>query len=116
MSDVNEIRKEIAAKYISMCEKISHEPNNSLARYLSNPVAKSFYLDLIFRGNDKLNFNSRLTDRDIILVTSAIEGYQNVLQLLFRLSAMSTSPIMSLPILECKYSQNAWSRAPLWSA
>ena len=74
MSDVNEIRKEIASKYVSMCEKISHQPNNSLVRYFSNPAPKSFYLDLIFRGNDKLNFNSRLTDRDIILLTSALES------------------------------------------
>ena len=78
MSDVNSLRKEISDKYIAMCQKISHEPNNSLVRYLSNPVAKSFYLDLIFRGNDKLNFNSRLTDRDIILLTSALEGQENV--------------------------------------
>ena len=57
-----------------MCSKISHEPNNSLVRYFSNPVQKSFYLDLIFRGNDKLNFSHRLTDRDIILLTTALDG------------------------------------------
>ncbi len=61
-----------------MCKKISHEPNNSLVRYLSNPITKSFYLDLVFRGNDKLNFNNRLTDRDLILLTSALDGHENV--------------------------------------
>lgn len=81
MSDVNAIRLEIAEKYASMCKKISHQPNNSFMRYMSNPVAKSFYIDLIFRGNDKLNFNSRLSDRDVILLTSALEGHENVVMM-----------------------------------
>lgn len=75
MADVNQIRKEISEKYVSMCQKINHAPNNSLTRYLSNPGAKSFYLDLVFRGNDKLNFSHRLTDRDLILLTSALDGH-----------------------------------------
>lgn len=61
-----------------MCQKISHTPNNSLVRYLSNPTAKSFYLDIVFRGNDKLNFSNRLTDKDIILLSSALDGHENV--------------------------------------
>lgn len=75
MSDVNLIRKQIGEKYVSMCQKISHSPNNSLVRYLENPSTKSFYLDLIFRGNDKINFSNRMTDRDIILLTSALDGH-----------------------------------------
>ena len=51
MSDVNKARKEISDKYASMCTKISHVPNNSLVRYLSNPIHKTFYLDLVFRWN-----------------------------------------------------------------
>lgn len=75
MTDVNQVRKEISEKYMSMCQKISHSPNNSLVRYLSTPIPKSFYLDIVFRGNDKTNFNNRLTDRDIILLTSSLDGY-----------------------------------------
>jgi hypothetical protein len=37
--------------------------------------AKSFYLDLIFRGNDKLNFANRFSDRDLILLVSALETH-----------------------------------------
>jgi hypothetical protein len=43
-------------------------------RNFSNLTAKSFYLDLVFRGNDKLNFANRFTDRDVILLSSALEG------------------------------------------
>jgi hypothetical protein len=48
-------------------------------RSLSSTPTKSFYLDLIFRGNDKLNFNNRFTDRDIILLSSALEGQEKVI-------------------------------------
>ncbi len=75
MTDINILRKQIADKYTTMCQKINHSPNNSLVRYLVNPTAKSFYLDLIFRGNDKLNFNHRLTDRDLILLSSSLDGH-----------------------------------------
>ncbi len=40
--------------------------------------AKSFYLDVIFRGNDKLNFSNRFTDRDLILLASALETHEKV--------------------------------------
>ncbi len=75
MTDINILRKQISDKYTTMCQKINHSPNNSLVRYLVNPTAKSFYLDLIFRGNDKLNFNHRLTDRDLILLSSSLDGH-----------------------------------------
>jgi hypothetical protein len=78
MTEANQVRKEISEKYLVMCEKISHTPNNSLVKYLSTPTTKSFYLDIIFRGNDKTNFSSRLTDRDIILLTRALDGYESV--------------------------------------
>ena len=67
-------------KYQELCKKINHEPNHSLVRCFSNPVAKSFYLDVVYRGNDKLNFNNRLTDRDVILMTSALESYENIIR------------------------------------
>lgn len=72
MTDVSKLRKDIADKYQQLCKKISYDPNNSLVRALSNPVHKSFYLDFVFRGNDKLNFNHRLTDKDLILMVSAM--------------------------------------------
>lgn len=78
MSDVLVIRKEIVYKYQELCKKIEHQSNNSFVRSFGGATTKSFYLDIIFRGNDKLNFNNRFTDRDIILLTSALETHENV--------------------------------------
>jgi hypothetical protein len=72
MSDISNVRNEIVGKYKELCIKINHMPNSSFVRNFSNITVKSFYLDIIFRGNDKLNFSNRFTDRDIILLSSAL--------------------------------------------
>ena len=68
-----------------MCRKISHEPNSSFVRNFAAVPAKSFYLDLIFRGNDKLNFANRFSDRDLILLVSALESHEKVTPLFIQL-------------------------------
>jgi hypothetical protein len=68
----------VLEKYKELCRKINHEPNTSFVRNFAALPAKSFYLDLLFRGNDKLNFANRFTDRDLILLTSALEGHEKV--------------------------------------
>lgn len=113
MTDVNKVRKEIADKYSAMCQKISHTPNNSLVRYLSNPIQKTFYLDLIFRGNDKTNFNNRLTDRDIILLTSAVDDYKTVLFCLSRLSDISISLSINSLMWGWKYLPISYKDVPI---
>lgn len=75
MSDIAIVKTEIVNKYKELCEKISHTPNASFVRTFSSSTVKSFYLDLVYRGNDKLHFGNRFTDRDIILISSALEGH-----------------------------------------
>lgn len=108
MTEANQIRKEICQKYLSMCQKISHIPNGSLVKYLSTPTTKSFYLDIIFRGNDKLNFTSRLTDRDIILLTRALDGYENVRGGLRRLFDILIFRTMNCQMQGLRFLLNVW--------
>ena len=75
MSDIANVRNEILEKYKELCKKINHTPNSSFVRNFSNIAVKSFYLDIVFRGNEKLNFSNRFTDRDIILLSSALETH-----------------------------------------
>ena len=75
MTDIAVVRTEILEKYRELCNKINHTPNTSFVRTFGNSTAKSFYLDLTFRGNDKLHFGNRFTDRDIILLSSALENH-----------------------------------------
>ena len=72
MSDIGVIRGEIIEKYKELCGKISHVPNSSFVRTFGGSAVKSFYLDVVYRGNDKLHFGNRFTDRDIILLSSAL--------------------------------------------
>ena len=78
MTDINLIRKTLAEKYSEACGKIMHPPNQGIVRVLTNPTVKSFYLDLIYRGNDKVNFAHRMTDKDIILLSEVVPEYSNV--------------------------------------
>lgn len=78
MEDINEVRKTISNKYSSACNKISHKINQGIVRHFSNSITKSLYLDLVYRGNDKVNFGHRMTDKDLILITDAAEPYVNV--------------------------------------
>lgn len=77
---IQSLRASISEKYAEHCSKIHQEPNKSVIRELLKPShvappSEDFQgayggdsLDLIFRGNDKLNFTSRLRDRDAIIL------------------------------------------------
>lgn len=92
MSDIAAIRNDVLEKYKELCKKINHTPNTSFVRNFSNITVKSFYLDIVFRGNDKLNFANRFTDRDIILLASALESQEKVKTHLSSSSGTSISP------------------------
>ena len=82
MTDISLIRKTLAEKYSEACGKIMHPPNQGIVRVLTNPTptAKSFCLDLIYRGNDRVNFGHRMTDKD----HSALRGSTGVQQRQYR--------------------------------
>ena len=82
-------------------------------RNFSNLAAKSFYLDLVFRGNDKLNFANRFTDRDVILLSSALEGQEKVTTLIGSLFATSTSPTTKSQISALRSSPSILSDVPI---
>ena len=52
---------------------MSYFENVSLIRTFETHVPKSNFLDLIFRGNDPLNFNHRMSDKDLIVFSDAIK-------------------------------------------
>jgi Ran GTPase-activating protein (RanGAP) involved in mRNA processing and transport len=50
-------------------------PNRCFVRYLEETADDNDTLELVIQGNDKLNFNSRLTDEGLIALCSALEAY-----------------------------------------
>ena len=77
MSSISSLREQIAVQYSEHCKQIREEPNKSLLRELIAPShsAGDDSLDLIFRGNDKLNFTSRLVDRDVIVLCECLSSF-----------------------------------------
>jgi hypothetical protein len=56
------------------------QPNRCFVRYLEETQDENESLELVIQGNDKLNFNSRLTDQGIIALASALEPYAMYLE------------------------------------
>ena len=68
-------KSQIIATYKNKCEKIEHKPNSSVINYLEEPSPQDEDLNLIFRGNYKLHFSSRITDNDIITLSSSFKNF-----------------------------------------
>jgi len=68
-------KSQIIATYNNKCEKIKHKPNSSVINYLEEPSPQEEDLNLIFRGNYKLHFNTRIIDNDIMCLSSAFKNF-----------------------------------------
>ena len=75
MSKINDIKAQVRKAYQDNCAKAEVAPNKGLLRFLEEPDLDGETFNIIFRGNHKLNFSSRLSDEDVILLCTALEPY-----------------------------------------
>lgn len=75
MSKAVDIKAQIAKSYEENCVKAQVAINKALLRFLNQPEPDPEKFNIVFRGNHKLNFSSRLSDEDLILLCSAAEPY-----------------------------------------
>lgn len=73
-------RLEILSGYKLKCKDLNLDPNSALIRTLEEPGPEEFCIDIIFRGNYKLNFSNRLQDQDLIILTSLLENYTELIR------------------------------------
>lgn len=66
---------ELLESYRQRCQTMKVLPNRCFVRYLEETADDNDTLELVIQGNDKLNFNSRLTDEGLIALCSALEAY-----------------------------------------
>jgi len=79
--DAHKLKDIISRKYQLECEKDSHPKNKALVKTLDTPIdTKTEFIDLIFRGNNKYHFTSRLVDKDLINLCAAFEESASVLR------------------------------------
>jgi len=97
MSQVTEVKQRISEAYKENCTNSDVAPNKALLRFLEEPEAEKETFNLIFRGNHKLNFSSRLSDEDVILLCAAAEPYaQYISHVDFSYNLISDTGINSL--------------------
>ena len=74
--EANELSKlDLMELYQQRCQMMGVAPNRCFVRYLEETQDENESLELVVQGNDKLNFNSRLTDEGLIALASALEPY-----------------------------------------
>ena len=79
--DAQKLKEIISKKYEIECDKDSQPKNKSLVKYLGIPInPNSQYIDIIFRGNDKYNFTSRMSNKDLIFLCTAFEESASVIR------------------------------------
>lgn len=77
MISITDLKKKIGEAYKKACETTETKVNKALIRFFEEGDPGKQKFNLIFRGNHKLNFSSRLSDTDIILLTNVLEPYVN---------------------------------------
>ncbi|EGR33186.1 hypothetical protein IMG5_060000 [Ichthyophthirius multifiliis] len=82
--NIQQIRNEISHEFLENCQQIKHEANKILISELEYPSRtlqqdSEETLDIVFRGNDKLNFTSRLKDKDIIILSEVLKKHASII-------------------------------------
>lgn len=73
-------KSELLENYRQRCGLMQVAPNRCFIRYLEETADENESLELVIQGNDKLNFNSRLTDESLIAMCSALAPYTSYLE------------------------------------
>lgn len=73
-------KTELLENYRQRCGLMQVAPNRCFIRYLEETADENESLELVIQGNDKLNFNSRLTDEGLIAMCSALVPYGSYLE------------------------------------
>ena len=79
--DINAIRALIAENYEKSCFNMGQEPNKSIIREFKIEIPKSIKeLDIVFKGNDKLNFTTRMKSSDLIILCEIFENFTELIR------------------------------------
>ena len=73
--EINKLKQELGQSYFSQCQNLNIAANKRLVVSLQEPTQEDdgTSLDFVYRGNFRLNFNSRLVDSDLIVITSVFD-------------------------------------------
>ena len=70
--------EEIVKEYKELCKELSEKPYNPFIESIEENEEAN--LDLILRGNDKLNFKNRVKDTDLLVITTHLTTYGHFIE------------------------------------
>ena len=65
-------KQEIAFLYKQKCDECNIQPHDAFMLYLEETMEDNEVLEIVIQGNDKHNFNKRVTDQDLIALCSTL--------------------------------------------
>ena len=84
------MKEKIASDYKNQCDKLSIPANKALWRNFDSPIRgptngggdeeDSESINIVFKGNDKLNFSDRMRDKDLIILCQVMENYKELIR------------------------------------
>lgn len=75
--DWKKANQQIAKDYESQCCKLAMEPNKAICSCFEK---RDSQVSLVFKGNDKLNFTKRMSDKDLIILCNIMENYKDLIK------------------------------------
>jgi hypothetical protein len=69
------IKSEVLELYHHRCKASNIHPHRAFVRYLEETYDENDSIEIVIQGNDKLNFNNRVTDHALIAICSTLEKY-----------------------------------------
>ena len=68
-------KQEIQFLYREKCNEVGIEPHTAFMQYLEETQEDNEALEVVIQGNDKHNFNHRVTDQDLIALCAALDQF-----------------------------------------
>lgn len=68
-------KEAILQEYVEACESAGIDPHPNFMAYLQETMDDEESIDLVVHGNQKENFNNRIEDKDLIVISDVLEPY-----------------------------------------
>lgn len=68
-------KDEVLELYEKKCAKLETKAHPAFTKYLEDTVEESDVVDVVIHGNNKLYFNNRVKDLDLIAISGTLEEY-----------------------------------------
>ena len=69
------IKTEVLELYNEKCKARQVTPHRAFVRYLEETYDENDAIEIVIKGNDKLNFSNRIDDKALLAICATLERY-----------------------------------------